>query len=68
MINIIPVLLKSLLSGIGAFASKLILSLATEKFLERLFFLIADKYVESTKTDFDNKLLAEMKKAYEKAQ
>lgn len=61
-----PAMLSGLLAGLGAFASRLLLSLATEKFIAYLFFLIADRYVQSTNTDFDNKLVEQMKKAYEK--
>lgn len=44
---------------------KLLLSLATEKFLTWLFFWAAGLLVESTKTTKDDEFLAQVKKAYQ---
>lgn len=48
-----------------AFFLKMVMSLATEKFIKWLFFYVGEQIVKSTKTDQDDLFLAKIKEAYE---
>ena len=56
----ISVLIKAAMS----FATKLLMSFASEKLIEWAFFYIAEQIVKTTKTPHDDKFLEEAKKAY----
>ena len=60
-----PAILSVLGKATVAFFIKLIMSLATEKFIAWLFFYIGEQIVKSTKTDHDDLFLAKIKEAYE---
>ena len=55
---------SAILKAAMAFGTKLFMSLASEKLIEWLFFYLAEQIVKSTKTPHDDKLLAEVEKAY----
>ncbi|AUR92817.1 hypothetical protein NVP1177O_52 [Vibrio phage 1.177.O._10N.286.45.E10] len=57
----IQVLVKSLLG----FGTKMLMSLASEKLIEWVFFYLAEQIVKSSKTKHDDKFFAEIKRAYE---
>lgn len=61
--------MATLLSVFGkaatAFFLKMIMSLATEKFIKWLFFYVGEQIVKSTKTDQDDLFLAKIKEVYE---
>ena len=59
-----PAILSVLGKATVAFLIKLIMSLATEKFIAWLFFYIGEQIVKSTKTDHDDVFLAKIKEAY----
>lgn len=48
------------------FAKSLLTKTASRKLLKSLFFLLAEVLVSSTKTDKDDKFLAQIKEAYGK--
>ena len=48
-----------------AFFIKMIMSLATERFIKWLFFYVGEQIVKSTKTNQDDLFLAKIKEAYE---
>ena len=54
----------AILKGLMAFGTKLFMSFASEKLIEWGFFYLAEQVVKSSKTPHDDKLLAEVKKAY----
>lgn len=60
-----PALLAVLGKATTAFLLKLIMSLATERFIKWLFFYLGEQIVKSTKTDQDDIFLAKIKDAYE---
>ena len=47
-------------------AMNIIMSMASEKFIEWLLFYVAQWIVDTTKTPHDDKFLKEIKEAYEK--
>ena len=47
-----------------AFFLKMVMSLATEKFMQWLFFYVVEQIVKSTKTDKDDLFLAKIKELY----
>lgn len=49
----------------SAFFVKLLISLATERFIKWFFFYIGEQIVKSTKTDQDDMFLKKIKEAYE---
>lgn len=61
--------MPAILSVIGkaalAFLLKLIMSLATERFIRWLFFYVGEQIVKSTNTPQDDVFLAKIKDAYE---
>lgn len=59
-----PAILSALGKATVAFFIKLIMSLATEKFIAWLFFYVGEQVVKSTKTDQDDVFLAKIKEAY----
>lgn len=59
-----PAILSALGKATVAFFIKLIMSLATEKFISWLFFYIGEQIVKSTKTDQDDLFLVKIKEAY----
>ena len=62
-------MMGSLLTVFGkaatAFFLKMVMSLATERFIKWLFFYVGEQIVKSTKTDQDDLFLAKIKEAYE---
>lgn len=60
-----PAILSVLGKATVAFLLKLIMSLATEKFIKWLFFYVGEQVVKSTKTDQDDLFLAKIKEAYD---
>lgn len=50
--------------AIVAFGTKLLLSVATEKMIEWLFFYVAQQVVLTTKTTHDDEFMQQIKKAY----
>lgn len=60
-----PAILTVLGKATIAFLLKLIMSLATEKFIKWLFFYVGEQVVKSTKTDHDDLFLQKIKEAYE---
>ena len=48
-----------------SFLIKMVMSLATERFIKWLFFYVGEQIVKSTKTDHDDLFLAKIKEAYE---
>lgn len=60
-----PAILSVLGKATVAFLLKLIMALATEKFIKWLFFYIGEQVVKSTKTDQDDLFLAKIKEAYD---
>lgn len=56
----ISVLIKAAMS----FATKLLMSFASEKLIEWAFFYVAEQIVKTTKTPHDDKFLEQAKKAY----
>ena len=57
----ISVLIKAAMS----FATKLLMSFASEKLIEWAFFYVAEQIVKTTKTPHDDKFLEQAKKAYQ---
>ena len=57
----ISVLIKAAMS----FATKLLMSFASEKLIKWAFFYIAEQIVKTTKTTHDDKFFEQVKKAYE---
>lgn len=57
----ISVLIKAAMS----FATKLLMSFASEALIEWAFFYIAEQIVKTTKTPHDDKFLEQAKKAYQ---
>lgn len=57
------------LAPLGKLAGKavisMLMSLATEKFFKEVFLMLAEMAAKSSKTDFDDKLVAKMKEALE---
>ena len=51
--------------AVTAFFIKMIMSLATEKFIKWMFFYVGEQIVKSTNTDKDDLFLAKIKEAYE---
>jgi hypothetical protein len=60
-----PAILAVLGKAATAFLLKLIMSLATERFIKWLFFYLGEQIAKSTKTDQDDIFLAKIKDAYE---
>lgn len=60
-----PAILAVLGKATTAFLLKLIMSLATERFIKWLFFYLGEQITKSTKTDQDDIFLAKIKDAYE---
>ena len=60
----IAILLKTL----AVFGTKLFMSFATEPMIEQLFFHVAQKVVESTKTTQDDEFLKKLEDIYYKKQ
>ena len=56
----------AILKGLMAVLTRVFMSFASEKVIEWLFFYIAEKIVESTKTPHDNAFLEEIRKVYSK--
>ena len=48
-----------------AFFMKMVMSLATERFIKWLFFYVGEQIVKSTKTNHDDLFLSKIKEAYE---
>ena len=48
-----------------SFFLKMVMSLATEKFIKWMFFYVGEQIVKSTKTDQDDLFLAKIKEAQE---
>lgn len=48
-----------------AFFIKMVMSLATERFIRWLFFYVGEQIVKSTKTDKDDLFLAKIKEVYD---
>lgn len=48
-----------------AFFIKMVMSLATERFIKWLFFYVGEQIVKSTKTDQDDLFLAKIKEVYD---
>ncbi|QVJ07753.1 hypothetical protein S1R3Y_000045 [Vibrio phage vB_ValP_VA-RY-3] len=61
MASLFPALGKAIL----AFLTKLLLSVASEKFIEWFFFFVAEKYVASTTRTDDDEILLKIKESYE---
>ena len=59
-----PAILSTLGKVTVAFLIKLIMSLATEKFIAWLFFYIGEQVVKSTKTEQDDVFFEKIKEAY----
>ncbi len=57
----ISVLIKAAMS----FATKLLMSFASEKLIEWAFFYVAEQIVKTTKTPHDDNFLEQAKKAYQ---
>lgn len=57
---IFVVLIKAFVS----FLTNLALSLASEKFIEWFFFMVAGKFADSTKTKVDDKFVKQMEESY----
>ncbi len=57
----ISVLIKAAMS----FATKLLMSFASEKLIEWAFFYVAEQIVKTTKTPHDDSFLEQAKKAYQ---
>lgn len=49
----------------SAFFIKLLISLATERFIKWFFFYVGEQIVKSTKTDQDDIFMQKIKEAYE---
>ncbi len=60
-----PAILSVLGKATISFLLKLLMALATEKFIKWLFFYLGEQIVKSTKTDHDDLFLAKIKEAYE---
>lgn len=60
-----PAILGVLGKATVAFLLKLVMALATEKFIKWLFFYIGEQIVKSTKTDQDDLFLAKIKECYD---
>ena len=60
-----PAILSVLGRAAVAFLLKMIMALATEKFIKWLFFYVGEQIVKSTKTDQDDIFLAKIKECYE---
>lgn len=60
-----PAILSVLGKATVAFLLKLIMALATEKFIKWLFFYVGEQVVKSTKTDHDDLFLVKIKEAYD---
>ena len=48
-----------------AFFLKMVMSLATERFIKWLFFYVGEQIVKSTKTNHDDLFLAKIKEVYD---
>ena len=48
-----------------AFFLKMVMSLATERFIKWLFFYVGEQIVKSTKTNQDDSFLAKIKEVYD---
>ena len=59
-----PAILSTLGKVTVAFLIKLIMSLATERFIAWLFFYIGEQVVKSTKTEQDDVFFEKIKEAY----
>ena len=57
-------MIQVVVKGLMGFGTKILMSLASEKLIEWMFFYFAGEIVKSTKTKHDDKFLAEIKKAY----
>ena len=57
-------MIQAIVKGIIGFGTKMLMSLASEKLIEWLFFYLAGEIVKSTKTEHDDKFYEEIKKAY----
>ena len=62
-------MMGSLLTVFGkaatAFFLKMVMSLATERFIKWLFFYVGEQIVKSTKTNQDDSFLAKIKEVYD---
>lgn len=56
---------SALTKGAITFLTNLVMSLATEKFIEWFFFLVVGKFAESTKTKVDDSFVKKTKEAYD---
>lgn len=54
-----------LLKALGSVLGKMIIAMASEKFVAWLLFWVGDIVVKSTKTTHDDKFLEKLKEAYE---
>lgn len=57
-------MIQAIVKGIMGFGTKMLMSLASEKLIEWMFFYLAGEIVKSTKTKHDDKFYEEIKKAY----
>ncbi len=61
-----PALLTGLLGVVGSTVVHMLAALMTEGFMKKLIIKLLEKLVAHTQTDADDKILADMKKEWEK--